>query len=238
MKRVYHMATWDDAAQEVQRFHDDIEAAKARADLSPQAQPIIAAIEDMCMDLETAVATHTNGTHTKGRAVPPLPLHTFQDSGITVGLRKIAPNTQAQLSLQIQREIPRPQPPVNQTELGPEKNEADPDYARQLEEWERACSMRLNRIMFTIAALECECGVDMEEVERKQRSFRAAKFQWEEDPDLSDAERAKVFYIEHIACATQEDMREFYAAVTRRSQPTEAAVRAHIDSFRGDVPGA
>lgn len=185
----------------------------------------------------TTDTIHANGTHVKGRAVPSLPLHTFKDSGITVGLRKIAPNTQAQIALQIQRELPRPSPPIVKTELGEESNEADPDYVRVIGEWERECSMLLNRKMFTIAALECECEVDMDEVARKQRSFRAAKFEWEADADLTEEERAKVFYIEHIACATQEDLREFYAAVTRRSQPTEAAVQAHIDSFRSDVPG-
>lgn len=186
----------------------------------------------------TTTDTYTNGTSAhKGRAVPPLPEHTFQDSGITVRLRKIAPNTQAQIALQIQREIPRPQPPVNETSLGPEANEADPDYTRAVEEWERACSQRLNRTLFTIAALECECEVNMMDVERKQRSFRAAKFQWEEDLDMDEEDRAKVFYIEHIACATPEDMKEFYAAVTRRSQPTEAAVQAHVDNFPGNVSG-
>lgn len=186
----------------------------------------------------TTDTLHANGTHVKGRAVPPLPLYIFKDSGITVGLRKIAPNTQAQLSIQIQREYPKPAPPVNQTELGAEANEADPDYLKAVREWERASAMALNRKMFTLAALECECAVDMDEVARKQRSFRAVGFTWEESPDLSDEERAKVFYIEHIACATTEDLREFYEAVTRRSQPTEAAVQAHVDSFRGDVSGA
>lgn len=185
----------------------------------------------------TEINHNGNGVALKGRAAPPLPLYTFQDSGITVGIRKIGPNTQAQLALQIQREQPKPQPPINETPLGPEANTADPDYARRLDDWERDCAQSLNRKMFTIAALECECEVDMGEVERKQRTFRAAKFQWEEDSDLSDAERAKVFYIEHIACATQDDMGEFYQAVTRRSQPTEAAVQAHVDSFRGDVSG-
>lgn len=186
----------------------------------------------------TIVEASLNGTSAhKGRAVPPLPEHTFQDSGITVRLRKIAPNTQAQLSLQVQRENPRPPPPIVKTELGEEANEADPQYIRDLDEWERECAQALNRKMFTIAALECECEVDMDEVQRKQRSFRAAKFQWEEDLDMSEEDRAKVFFIEHIACATQDDLREFYAAVTRRSQPTEAAVQAHVDNFPGNVSG-
>lgn len=185
----------------------------------------------------TTETLHTNGTALKGRAAPPLPEHTFQDSGVTVRLRKIAPNTQAQLSLQVQREIPKPQPPTVKTELGPEANDADPDYLRLVDAWESDCAMRLNRRLFTLAALECECEVDMEEVERKQRNFRAIGFEWEETEGLSDQDRAKVFYIEHIACATQEDMREFYAAITRRSQPTEAAVQAHVDSFRSDVSG-
>lgn len=183
------------------------------------------------------IAEQTNG-HVKGRIVPPLPLHTFQDSGITVGIRKIAPSTQQRLHDLILREHPKPQPPTVETELGPEVNEADPDYLTRLNEWKIATAGALNAKMFKLACLECEVEVDQQEVERKQAQFRVIGLDWEDDPKLSPEQNAKLFYIQHIACATTDDMKEFYAAVTQRSTPTEEAVARHIDTFRGDVQGA
>lgn len=174
--------------------------------------------------------------HAKGRAVPPLPLHTFQDSGITVGIRKIAPSTQQRLHDLILREHPKPAPPVVDTELGPEENAADPDYLTRLNEWKVATARALNAKMFKLACLECEVEVDTKEVTRKQAQFTVIGLDWEDDPKLSPEQNAKLFYLQHIACATGDDMKEFYEAVTRRSTPTEAAIQRHIDTFRGDVP--
>lgn len=176
----------------------------------------------------------TNG-HVKGRAVPLLPLHTFQDSGITVGIRKIAPSTQQRLHDLILREHPKPMPPTVETDLGPEENAADPDYLVRLGEWKNNVNRALNARMFKLACLECEVEVDTEEVKRKQAHFRAIGLDWDDDPKLSPEQNAKLFYIQHIACATTDDMKEFYAAVTQRSTPTEEAVARHIDTFRGDV---
>jgi hypothetical protein len=177
------------------------------------------------------MTTIVENGHVKGRAVPPLPEHTFKDSGITVRLRKIAPTTQTALALQIQREIPKPAPPVVDTDLGLEENAADPAYEKRLKEWERECSMELNRRLFKLACLECEVEVDHEDVARKQAHFRAIGLEWDDDPRLSAEENARVFYIQHIACATTDDMSEFYQAITRRSQPTEEAVERHIQTF-------
>jgi hypothetical protein len=176
------------------------------------------------------VIEHANGV--KGRAVPPLPEHTFKDSGITVQLRKIAPTTQTALALQIQREIPKPAPPVVDTDLGPEENAADPAYERLLKAWERECSIELNRRLFKLACLECEVEVSKEDVERKQGHFKAIGLEWDDDPRLSEEQNARVFYLQHIACATTDDMKEFYEAITRRSQPTEEAVQRHIETFQ------
>lgn len=182
------------------------------------------------------IVEHANG-HAKGRAVPPLPMHTFQDSGITVGIRKIAPSTQQRLHDLILREHPKPQPPVVETELGSEKNAADPDYLARLDEWKGSVNRMISTRMFKLACLECEVEIDAEEVARKQAHFRAIGLDWEDDPNLSDEQNAKLFYLQHIACATPDDMKEFYEAVTRRSTPTEAAIQRHIDTFRSDVSG-
>jgi hypothetical protein len=58
---------------------------------------------------------------------------------------------------------------------------------------------------------------------------------YEDNPDLTADENEKVFYILHVAASTPEDLREFSAAVLRRSVPTEDAVQAQIATFRRDV---
>ena len=67
----------------------------------------------------TAVET-TNG-HVKGRAAP-LPLFTFPDSGITVALRRISPETQARIAQSLAKDAawhalhPKPEPPIQHVE--------------------------------------------------------------------------------------------------------------------------
>ena len=52
----------------------------------------------------------TNG-HLKGRAVPALPQFTFPDSGITVGLRRLSPDTQDRIARELSRKSPPPPAP-------------------------------------------------------------------------------------------------------------------------------
>lgn len=61
---------------------------------------------------------HVNGTHARGRVVPPLPEHTFKDSGITIKIRKVGPTTQQRLAQAIMKDHPEPPPPIVDTELG------------------------------------------------------------------------------------------------------------------------
>lgn len=182
----------------------------------------------------------TNG-HAQGRAVPPLPQHTFQDSGITVGIRKIGPMTQQRLAQQIMRDDPEPQPPVVQTEIGPEPNPADPTYERAVREWQQRTGLALNERLMLLAALEAEVTIDdaaRDEIARRQRHMRAAGIAWAPHPDLDDEENERVFYILHVACASTDDLKEFGRAVRERSVPTEEAVARQVASFPGDLPGA
>lgn len=185
----------------------------------------------------TVETLNGNGAHPKGRAAPPLPVHLFKDSGVVAKLRKIAPHTQSSLLMQLQRENPRPEPPIVQTEIGPEANPADPDYERRVEAWQREISQELNARLFKLAALECEVEIDHAVIAQKKAHLAAIGLDWHDDERLTDDENDRVFFITHIACATPEDMGEFYQAVTRRSQPSEEAVQAWADTFPGDVSG-
>jgi hypothetical protein len=100
----------------------------------------------------------TNGT--RGRVVPALPEHTFQDSGVTIKIRKVGPTTQQRLAQQIMKELPEPQIPVIETELGPEPNAADPAYIAAKEQWTNDTNRELSERLLLIAALEAEVTID------------------------------------------------------------------------------
>lgn len=181
---------------------------------------------------------HTNGTHARGRTVPPLPEHTFKDSGITIKIRKVGPSTQQRIAQAIMKEMPEPAVPVVETELGSEPNAADPSYLLAKAEWDQKTNQELARRTMLIAALEAEVTIDEHaraDIARKQRNMRLAGAPYEADPNLTDDENEKVFYILHVAAATGEDLREFSAAVMRRSMPTEEAVQSQIATFQRDV---
>lgn len=181
----------------------------------------------------------TNG-HAKGRAVPSLSQHTFKDSGITIGIRKVGPATQQRLAQLIMRDDPEPAPPVVQTELGPEPNPADPAHERAVRDWQQRTGLVLNERLMTLAALEAEVEIgdaERAEIARRQRHLKAVGMGWEPNPGLDDAENERVFYILYVACATPDDLAEFGKAVTQRSVPTEEAVQRQLATFPGDVPG-
>lgn len=182
---------------------------------------------------------HVNGTHARGRVTPPLPEHTFKDSGITVKIRKVGPTTQQRLAQAIMKEHPEPPVPVVTTELGPEPNPADPSYLLIKAEWEQTTNLQLRDRLMLIAALEAEVVIDDQaqaDIARKQRHLKLIGIPYEANPDLTPEENEKVFYILHIAAGTPDDLREFGDAVLRRSVPTEEAVQAQIATFQRDLP--
>lgn len=179
-----------------------------------------------------------NGAHRPGRTVPPLPEHTFKDSGITIAIRKVGPTTQQRLAQQIMKDYPEPQPPIIETELGPEPNPADPAYLAAKEAWNQQTRTELTNRLMLIAALEAEVTIDdaaRADIARKKRHLKLIDIPYEDNPDLTAEENEKVFYILHVAAGTPEDLGEFSAAVLRRSVPTEEAVQTQIATFQRDV---
>lgn len=180
---------------------------------------------------------HTNGT--RGRAAPALPEHTFKDSGITIKIRKVGPTTQQRLAQAIMKAIPEPEPPLVETELGREPNAADPAYIAAKDTWNGETRAELTRRLMLIAALEAEVTIDTAaraDIARRKRSLQLAGSPYEDDPELTDEENERVFYVLHVAAASPEDLGEFGAAVLRRSVPTEEAVQTHIATFQRDLP--
>lgn len=184
-----------------------------------------------------AIMEHVNGT--RGRVVPALPQHTFKDTGITIGIRKVGPSTHQSLAMDIMKEMPKPPIPVVTTELGPEPNAADPAYIAAVEKWDQETRAELTRRLMLIAALEAEVTIDdraRADIARRKRSLQIAKTPHEDDPELTPEENERVFYILHIAAGTPEDLGEFGEVVLRRSVPTEEAVQKQIATFQRDIP--
>lgn len=190
--------------------------------------------------------TDVQNGHSRGRAVPALPTHTFKDSGITVRLHKLSPMTSQEIIAAVRRELAdtRPEPPRFEVDYGKgkieEPNEAHPVYQRLLKEWESSVQSLANERLFRTACLVAvELDIDdgwRAHVRVLRRQLRAtAKIDFVDDPDLEQDENDQIFYITHHACKSVEDIKEFYQAIAMRSQPTEAAIDQHKQSFRSDV---
>lgn len=186
----------------------------------------------------------------KGRAAPPLPRFEFS-TGVSVQVRKVGLTTQQAIIAALRAEWSaqgkgEPQPPVQRVNYGTdeepdwkdEPNRADPAYVAAVAEWNNTFYIEVQRRVLTLAALEAEFEVDAETLARRRRHLARVGVTLVDDPELTDDENAKVHYFFHVAAAVQSELTDFYQALSRRSEPTEEAVQAHIASFPGDVAGA
>lgn len=170
--------------------------------------------------------TESNGHH-QGRAVAPLPTFTFKDTGITVSIRKVSPL----LGMEVRKAFPAPKPPRNPPDseafkLGEEYNEADPDYEREMEAYGQVIEEKVSRLYIKRGV---ECEVDTAAV--AELRLQMGDMGIDLDPD------DKLVYLKYICVGSTEDYQELIEVITRRSQPTEAAIAEAIDTFQSDVPG-
>lgn len=180
--------------------------------------------------------TLANG-HARGRVVPPLVELTFS-TGVTVQIRPLALLTLQAIGTAARRELSaeRPAPPLQDvTDLEGKKikiaNADEPGYLAALAEYDARVQMEIaRRTMRVIALRAVEVEVDHEWVAQ----FRADMAVVDTAIDGDDKE----LYLYHYAAPTGEDIANLQRAVLQRSQPTEAAVKEHIDTFPGDVSGA
>lgn len=163
-----------------------------------------------------AILTHNGQARPRGRGVAPLPDFTFKDTGITVQIRKVSPL----LGMEIRKAFPPPKPPVVETPLGPEENEADPDYEAAMQAYGLMIEEKASRLYIKRGV---ECVVDQEAVERLRADMRDEGITLEGDD--------KYLYIRYICVGSQEDYQDLLIAISRRSQPTEVAVAEAVETF-------
>lgn len=191
--------------------------------------------------------TDTQNGRKRGRDVPELPTHTFADSGVTVNLHKLSPMTSQRIIEAARRELSReePEPPMFEQDYGNgkvmEPNRGHPIYVDRLQRWEQKVNKLANERLFKLACLDAiEVTIGSEEQEaiaRKKRHLTVVGVDWQPDPNMTDEENDRWFYIEQIACASPEDVQEFYQAIAMRSQPNREAVDRYKAGFQGDIRG-
>lgn len=175
-------------------------------------------------------ANGTGRRHQTGR-IPPPPEFTFPDSGITVGLRRFAPDTQDTIARELTRQHPPPPIPIVETELGDEPNPADPDYQQALSRYFQQQAVDVAARMVELALRRIVVEVDSEAVNQLKADMAAIGTPLPEDMD------DHTIYLRHICISSTYDLTSMMAYLQRRSMPTEAVVQEFLESFRRDVPG-
>lgn len=180
----------------------------------------------------------TNGRHhPQGRAAPPLPQFTFPDSGITVGLRRFAPDTQDAIARELTRQHPPPEiPMVEGIELADgtydlEPNPADPDYQQALADYFQQQALDVAAKLVDLALRRIEVEVDAGAVQRLRDDMAAIGAPLPDDLD------DRTIYVRHICISSTYDLTSMLAYLQRRSMPTEVAVQEFLESFRRDISG-
>lgn len=181
-----------------------------------------------------------NGHVQKGREVPPEKLYdfTFEGTGRAVQVRKLSALLRDEVRRAVRRDpdFPKePEPPMEEIDYGDQKmrhpNRGHPVYQQLLAEWHADLSRESGeRLVALVIRRGVVCEVDAAAVKRLRADMAAIGV------DLSEYDDHYV-YVAFVCVGPSADYQELLKAVFERSTPSEEAVRAHIDSFRGPVSG-
>jgi hypothetical protein len=161
---------------------------------------------------------------TKNPALTPF---TFKDTGRTVLTRRVSPY----MVFELQRAFPPPAPPMQEVDYGDgktrlEPNSANPDYIESVKKYNLDFQEKMQRLIIKRGIHVNLSDDDREEV-AELRKFWMDEFEKELDPD------DRMVFILHICIGSDTDLEEILNAITRRSQPTEPAIKEALDGFRG-----
>lgn len=183
------------------------------------------------------VSQNGNGAHHQngGRAVPALPTFTFPYSGYVVQCRKMSQATDKLLQRRVEKERPKPTPPVQEIPQpnGPaefEENTLDPQYTAALAEWNAWAQRRKGELTYDYIRDHCLI-VEMSDADRAEVERIKAEFA----DELTDVDTDRVLFIEHLVMPLKGDINALFQFVISESAPTEEAVQAHVETFRGHV---
>lgn len=185
--------------------------------------------------MSNGVAHHQTG----GRTVQE---HTYFPyafaTGVTVWYRKVSGSALRELpkALRKEPEFRKPEPPIDQTDLGPMPNEDHPAYLAALKEWQERYNLELSirSAKLLIAMAVDDRGIDADDAKRSLA--RMAKYGKIDISgyNLNDADDLKVAYVLYVAMA-DEDSEGIINAILRKSMVTAEAVQEKVDTFQPDV---
>lgn len=133
-----------------------------------------------------------------------------------------------------------PRPPLAKGVGGElEPNPHDPDYSAAQQAWAKQVALAAQDRWLVYAALDAVvCEIDQDAVVRKERALQLTGQPIWAPAEATPGEIAQVLYVTKICITTTDDLREFIAAVTQRSLPSEEGIAAHVATFQGNVEGA
>lgn len=156
---------------------------------------------------------------------------TFQDSGVTVQIRRVSPL----LALELQKKFPAPKPPRNQVpdldgKLVWEENLADPGYAEALTKYQQDLELRMRRLVIMRGVVYTLTDDDKAQVSELREFWQNTYGEVLEGGDLE-------VFVSYIAVGSDGDLSDLINAILKRSQPTEEEVREAQNSFPNAVSG-
>jgi hypothetical protein len=176
-----------------------------------------------------AIGHATNGRHTVA-----LPTFTFPDSGVTIRLRRISPDTQARIAQALSREWdvtnPRPSPPLQTVEAIDGRTDVpnvdDPAYGKALGAWMGLFNAEVGRRLLLLALSMIEVEVDAGAVAQLKEQMAAIGAPFEDDADDRD------IYLKQICVSSVLDAAALVAYVQGVSAPTKEGIQATLDMFQ------
>lgn len=161
---------------------------------------------------------------TKENALTPF---TFKDTGKTVKIKKVSPL----LIMQLTKDFPEPEPPVQEVDYGDgeikhEPNPAHPDYERALQKHRYEFEQRMREMMI-------DRGVVLDLSEDEKNEIKELRDYWQTQYEKPLAGNDKYIYLSFICIGTDGDMDDLVNAISRRSHPSNGAVEAARKSFQG-----
>lgn len=147
-------------------------------------------------------------------------------TGIVVTVRPLNPFFGTDASIALRRKYPRPQPPLQEVEglegkKTFEPNRANPDYLRELSEYNRMINTRAFEW-----SLEEACEVEIDE-----GKLVALKAKYE-SRGMELPETDKLAYITRVAIGSSDDLNMVRDAIQELALPTEDAIREKADGYK------
>lgn len=174
-----------------------------------------------------------------GRAVPSekLDCFTFPDTGRTVQIRKVSTLLRAEVRRQVLKDpaFAEPQPPLSTVDYGDGQiqvpHTGHPTYVQLRADWLQRVAGEVGERLRPLAIRRgVVAEVDPGAVAQVRADMAALGV------DLSEYDDAYV-YVAFVCIGSEDDWVDLLRAVFERSAPSEAAIQAHMATFRGDVRG-